>query len=113
MKKKVNPIERKKLFRIVYWSFFSLIILSILFIGNNSFLRSYITRHKYVQLQHQVKKQQLVNDSLKAANRDLKTNPLAAEKIAREQLGYQKDDEKVFRFIPPAPQDTKKTNKSK
>jgi len=40
----------------------------------------------------------------------VKTNPEVIEKIAREQLGYQKSGEKVYRFIPPTTEekDTKK-----
>ena len=38
--------------------------------------------------------------SLRKENQDLKTDPAVIEKIAREQFGYQKSDEKVFRFLP-------------
>jgi cell division protein FtsB len=112
MKVKTNPLERKRPIRIIYWALIILFLSLTLFWGHNSFVRMAKKKIEVARLQEKVDLLRAENDSLRHENHELKTNPQVIEKIAREQLGYQKDGEKVFRFLPdPATNQDKKKGK--
>ena len=111
MKRKTNPLERKKLFRIIYWTVLGLFLFSALFVSQNSFYKVYKAKNEINRLQEKVDTLMIKNERLQRENQELRTNPMAVEKIAREQLGYQKSGEKVYRFLPPAVEEKKKVKK--
>jgi cell division protein FtsL len=111
VKRKTNPLERKKLFKIVYWAVLLIFLASTLIFSRNSFLNVYKAKREINRLQEKVDTLLIKNERLQKENLELKTNPLAVEKIAREQLGYQKSGEKVYRFLPPPANDKKKVQK--
>lgn len=112
MKIKTNPLERRKPIRIIYWAVTILLLSLTLFFGRNSFIKMAQKKIEIANLQEKVDLLRTQNDSLRKENNELKTNPQVIEKIAREQLGYQKDGEKVFRFLHETPtSQEKKTGK--
>jgi cell division protein FtsL len=111
MKTKTPSLERKKPIRIIYFILIVILVSSTLFYGRNSFLRVFLRHREVAQLEQKVNMLKAENEKLKRENSELKTNPEVIEKIAREQLGYQKDDEKVYRFIPPPPVEKKSKHK--
>ena len=109
MKVKTNPLERKRPIRILYWAIIILFVLLTLFIERNSFLNVMLKKREVARLEQKVNILKAENNRLRQENHELQTNPELIEKIAREQLGYQKTSEKVYRFIPPPPTDDKKS----
>jgi cell division protein FtsL len=105
MKVKTNPLEKKKPIRIIYWALIIFFLLLTLFLGRNSFYQVMMKKMELTKLQKTVNQLKAENDSLRKENHELKTNPEVIEKIAREQLGYQKSGEKVIRFLPASPAD--------
>jgi len=99
MKIKTNTLERKKPVRIISWIIIIVFLSLTLFFGRNSFLKVFIKKTDVSKQEQTVNKLKAENDSLRKEIHELKTNPEVIEKIAREKLGYQKSDEKVFRFI--------------
>ncbi|MFB3845470.1 MAG: septum formation initiator family protein [Candidatus Cloacimonadaceae bacterium] len=100
MKVKTAPLEKKKPIRVFYWLIVIVLLALTLFFGRNSFLKMTQKKLEVAKLQSKVEQLKAENDSLRKENQDLKTDPAVIEKIAREQFGYQKSDEKVFRFLP-------------
>ncbi len=113
MKKKLDPLERKRPIRIIYLVLIVLFLSSTLFFGRNSFLRVIMRNREVAKLEQKVNILKEENVKLRKENNELKTNPEVIEKIAREQLGYQKNNEKVYRFIPPPPEEKKANKKEK
>ncbi|MFO7659488.1 MAG: septum formation initiator family protein [Candidatus Cloacimonadaceae bacterium] len=111
MKVKTNPLERKKPMRIIAWTVVVIFVALTLFVGRNSFLKVIINKVEVSKLEKKVNLLNAENDRLRKENHELKTNPEVIEKIAREKLGYQKSDEKVFRFIKSADDGTSETVK--
>ena len=111
MKKKSNPLEKKRPVRIIYLILIVFLLLTTMFWGRNSFLKVYLKHREVAKLEQSVKVLKAENDRLRKENQQLKSNPEVIEKIAREQFGYQKDDEKVYRFIPPPPEEKKTKHK--
>lgn len=99
MKVKTNPLERKKPMRIIAWSVVIIFVALTLLVGRNSFVRVIMKKIEVSKLEQKVDLLQAENERLRKENHELKTNPEVIEKIAREKLGFQKSDEKVFRFI--------------
>jgi len=110
MKVKNGTLERKKPVRIICWTIIIVVVSIILFFGRNSFLKVFLYKNEVSTLEEKVQLLKSENDKLRRENHELKTNPEVIEKIAREQLGYQKSGEKVYRFIPPTTEE-KDTNK--
>jgi len=111
MKKKTPNLERKRPIQIIYFILIVILVSSTLFYGRNSFLKVFLRHREVAKLEQKVNFLKAENDRLKRENHALKTNPEVIEKIAREQLGYQKNSEKVYRFIPPPPVDKKAKHK--
>lgn len=105
MKKKTNLLEQKKPVRILFLVLIVAILASTVFFGRNSFLKVFMNKREVAKLEQKVQILKTENDRLRKENHELKTNPEVIEKIAREQLGYQKNNEKVYRFIPPPPEE--------
>lgn len=102
MKVKTNTLERKKPVRIIAWTVIIIFLVLTLFLGRNSFLKVISKKVEVAKLEQKIRDLQVENERLIQENHELKTNPEVIEKLAREKLGYQKSDEKVFRFIPAA-----------
>jgi cell division protein FtsL len=100
MKSKPGNLERIKHVRFIYLIIIGIIVMFLLFFGRNSFLKVFLSHREVARLQSKVEQLQSENEQLRKENHELKTNPDEIEKIAREKLGYQKGDEKVFRFLP-------------
>jgi cell division protein FtsL len=105
MKNKTNPLENKKPIRIIYLILVVVLLSATLFFGRNSFLKVILNKREVASLEQKVNILKAENEKLRKENHELKTNPEVIEKIAREQLGYQKSNEKVYRFIPPPPEE--------
>lgn len=105
MKVKPTNLERKKPIRMFYWALIVLFVSLTLFLGRNTILQVGLKKMETAKLQAQVDLLKAKNDSLRKENHELKTNPALIEKIARENLGYQKTDEKVYRFLAPPKED--------
>ncbi len=111
MKIKTTSLDQKRPIRFIYWLIIFIFISITLFFGRNSFLKVILFKSETAKLEEKVNMLRAENEKLKQENHELKTNPEVIEKIAREQLGYQQNDEKVYRFIPP--QNEEKTSKQK
>jgi cell division protein FtsB len=92
-------MDRKKPVKIISWAFIGIILLVMLFLGRNSFLKVFLSHRDSAALQKKVELLKTENEKLRKENEYIKTNPDTVEKIAREKLGYQKSGEKVFRFL--------------
>jgi len=90
----------KPLLRLVFYVAMLFVISWILLWGENSFLRTWNMGRRVQALEKEMKELQTINEELKQENQRLKSDPKAAEKVAREKFGLTKEGEKVFRFIP-------------
>ena len=95
---KPNP-----LLRLVFYAAMLFVVSWILLWGEHSFVRTWNMGHKVQALQKEMQELQTINEELKLENQRLKSDPRAAEKVAREKFGLTKEGEKVFRFIPSGP----------
>jgi cell division protein FtsL len=111
LKVKTNPLEKKRPVRVIYWIIIVIFVSLTLFFGRNSVVQVMIKKQEVAKLEQKVNLLKAENDKLRKENHELQTNPELIEKIAREQLGYQKTGEKVYRFIPPPPPDPKSKQK--
>ncbi|MEN6445237.1 MAG: septum formation initiator family protein [Candidatus Cloacimonas sp.] len=93
--KKLSPAQR-----FVFWGIIIVMVVWILFLASNSFLNTWKLKHRVEQLEKETAVLKAQNDSLEQENNRLKTDPEAAEKAARENFGFTKPDETVFRFVP-------------
>ncbi|HNW99781.1 MAG TPA: septum formation initiator family protein [Candidatus Cloacimonadota bacterium] len=75
------------------------LLLYITIFDSSSFLKVIKSKIQNKKLSHEVSTVQKQNRSLMESNRNLKDNPAAIEKTAREKVGMQKPDEKVYRFF--------------
>lgn len=91
---------RKKPMRYLFWFLLIIMIASAFIWGRNSFLKVLLSYREVAKLEQKVNTLKSENERLTKENNELKTNPEVIEKIAREELGYQKSGEKVYRFIP-------------
>jgi cell division protein FtsB len=76
----------------------SILFLYITVFGSSSFLSVIKAKIQNKKLSNEVVKVQTQNRALMEKNRNLKDNPAEIEKTAREKVGMQKPDEKVYRF---------------
>lgn len=98
MKNKGKKVPR--LFMYLYILALILLVIWIGFTGQNSFFKRMKLKKQLEKLEIETQRLKAVNDSLRAENDRLISNPEAAEKAAREEFGLTKPGEKVFRFVP-------------
>ena len=87
---------------------FVLLLLSIALIvhnifGQNGYLTLRQQRKEAQDIQRQIKKLQDENQQLDKQNRELKSNPDAIERMAREQMHLAKPGEKIYTLPEKAP----------
>jgi cell division protein FtsB len=99
MKAKPTNMDRKKPVKIISWSIIGFVLVIMLLLGRNSFLKVILAHRDAAVLQKKVELLKTENSKLRTENEYIKTNPDTVEKIARDKLGYQKSGEKVFRFL--------------
>jgi cell division protein FtsB len=95
--KKPNP-KNRSIINLLYILLAVFLLSWILIWGTNSFYHKWKLQRKarQTELKYQALKAQ--NDSLSRANTRLKTDPAAAEEVAREEHGLIKADETVYIF---------------
>ncbi len=86
--------------RYIYYAVIVLLLIWIGFTGRNSFWKTVKLKKELQVLEQETLRLKAINDSLQLENQRLKTDPQAAEKAAREQFGFTKPGEQVFRFVP-------------
>ena len=96
MKKQSN--KNRRFLNFIYVLLILLLLSWILFWGNNSFYKKWKLKRKINRMEQQYNTLKAQNDSLANYNYRLKTDPEAAEEVAREEHGLIKSDETVFIF---------------
>lgn len=84
--------------RLIFWLALAFLLSWILLWGGYSFLKVWKINREVGRLQQELAVMKAENDSLARENNRLKTDPAAAEEIAREQFGMIKQNETVWRF---------------
>ncbi len=97
-KKQQQKQNNKKWHRIVYWSLFAVILLYTLFATRFNIISYWQTKRANRQLKETIAKITSENEELQKQIEELRTDPEAWERIAREKYGMQKEDEKVIIF---------------
>lgn len=92
-----------KLFNLIFWVVLIYLVLWVLFLSESSFYKAGQIRKKMVTLEQEMKVLQAQNDSLREENHRLKTDPKAAEVVAREKFGLTKENETKYIFFPGSP----------
>ncbi len=101
--------SHSRLMHLLYLGAILFLLSWILLWGRNSFYNTWIAnRRKVVQLERTVTGLKAMNDSLAQEIERLKTNPEAAEKVAREKFGLIRENETKFIFVPAPEQESKK-----
>jgi len=97
--------KTNKLQRLLYLAAIVFLLSWILFWGRNSFFNVWKQKQDLREMQAEHERIKAENDSLRRETTRLKTDPDAAEEVAREQHGMIKPDEVIYRFKQ-APADT-------
>lgn len=105
--KKQKP-RNKRVHRLLYWLVILFLLSWILLWGRNSFYQVWKQKQALQELQTKSDRLRLDNDSLRGETSRLKTDPDAAEEVAREQHGMIKPDEVIYRFKPAQPDSLRK-----
>jgi cell division protein FtsB len=92
-----------KLYNLIFWGVLIYLVLWLLFLSPSSFYNANELRKKMVTLEQEMKVLQAQNDSLRDENHRLRTDPKAAEVIAREKFGLTKENETKYIFFPSSP----------
>ncbi len=92
-----------KLYNLIFWVVLIYLVLWVLFLSESSFYKARQIRKKMVTLEQEMKVLQAQNDSLREENHRLKTDPKAAEAVAREKFGLTKENETKYIFFPGSP----------
>lgn len=96
--KEAKKGDQKRIKRYVYWIvFFSIIIYSFFFTRYNIF-NYWQTKRLNKQLTEELRSINLSNNDLKKQIEELRSDPAAWERIAREKFGMQKPDEIIIKF---------------
>ena len=103
-----KPRKFSKGARLVYLAVILFLLSWILVWGNNSFYHVWKQKRAIRELKIQSDRIKAENDSLNHATNRLKTDPEAAEEVAREEHGMIKPDEVIYRFKPARPDTTAK-----
>lgn len=96
----MKPQKLSKPKKILFWLVIILLASWITVWGGYSFLKVWKLDRKVARLEKELSVVKAQNDSLTAVNNRLKTDPSAAEEVAREQFGMIKPDETVWVFKP-------------
>jgi cell division protein FtsB len=94
-----NRKSSKKLYQYIILGGIGVLIIYISFFDSSSFLKVIKAKIQNRKLSSEVGKVQAQNHILMEKNRNLKENPAEIEKTAREKVGMQKPNEKVYRFF--------------
>jgi cell division protein FtsB len=89
----------KRLYQYIIFGGIGVLILYITIFDSSSFLNVIKAKVQNKKLSNEVSNVQTQNRALMEKNRNLKDNPAEIEKTAREKVGMQKPDEKVYRFF--------------
>ncbi|MBW6513663.1 MAG: septum formation initiator family protein [Candidatus Syntrophosphaera sp.] len=92
--------KNKKLANLAFLAVLIFLLSWILLWGPNSFLKVMKNQRKNELNRAQTEALQAENDSIARQNARLKSDPDAAEEVAREEHGLIKPDEVVYRFKP-------------
>lgn len=98
-----NKSKYHKLYSLIFWVVLIYLVLWVLFFSESSFYKAGQIRKKMVTLEQEMKVLQAQNDSLREENHRLKTDPKAAEVVAREKFGLIKENETKYIFFPGSP----------
>lgn len=71
--------------------------------GSHGLIRIYQLRRQREVLRHQILELQAEREIMMKENRELREEPAAIERVAREELGMVKGGEVVYRFVEPEP----------
>jgi len=108
-------MKRDKPSKLVRWLFWLgvILVLSWIFLWSGfSFYKVWKIDRQVKHLERELSQTQAQNDSLRRENNRLKTDPAAAEEIAREKFCMNKPNETIWRFKPSTPSpDAKKGGK--
>jgi cell division protein FtsB len=89
----------------IWWSVLTglgiVIILVLLMAGEKSLFKVIALYREQEHLIAQIEEMKGQNEKLGQQIEDLKTDPKAVERIAREELGMVRKDETVYRFVSP------------
>lgn len=97
-KRRERREKSKKVKRFIYWAVILFILVYAVFIAEYNFFQYYESRRANKQLRKSLEKFTRENETLVKQIQDLKTNPEAWERIAREKYGMQRRDERVIIF---------------
>ena len=92
--------------RLVVAGALGVVLVVMLVLGGNGLLKVWRLKQKVDTLERDVQMLEAENDRLARTIDRLREDPALIEKIAREELGYVKEGEKVLKF-PAAPRPTR------
>ncbi len=95
-----NEKNKKKVLQWLWRACYISIIFYVLIGGRNSVRSCVVTKIKSKEMMKEYTLLKDENNKLRSVNNELKNNPKAVEKLAREKFGMQKSNEKVYRFYP-------------
>jgi len=98
-KKRKIQEKKKKIQQKLYWLFLIAIVLYVLFGTQYNFIHYWQTKTANKQLKTNLTKFAEENKKLKEQIEELRTDPQAIERIARENYGMQKEGERVILFL--------------
>ena len=91
-------MKKKRIKKYNYWLILLAILIYTLFIARYNLFDYWQTRRENRRLIEELRIVQIHNERLKEEINDLRSNPEAWERIAREKLGMQRKDETVIKF---------------
>ena len=98
--KKENLKQKKKRFkRLTYWLILISILIYTLFISRYNLFDYWQTRRENKRLSEELRIVRISNERLKTEINDLRSNPEAWERIAREHFGMKRLGETVIKIV--------------
>lgn len=99
----INPkneakIKKKRFKKSLYWVLFCFIIIYTFFFTRYNLLNYYQTKRDNRHLRSELEWYKINNEELRLLIVELRDNPEAWERIARERFGMQKPDEVIIKF---------------
>ncbi len=101
MKKQKTPY--RKAINLIFMAIALLLLSWILIWADNSFLKVWQQNREIDAIKQKNEALKAENDSIARQNDRLKSDPEAAEEVAREEHGLIKPDEVIYRFKPAQP----------